>query len=65
MIRYLSELVEGNELPIEANDHPLNGEWKTFREFHLSGDMLLIYRIDEGESQIILVRIGSHSQLFK
>jgi mRNA interferase YafQ len=65
MIRYLSELAEGNELPIEANDHPLNGEWKTFREFHLGGDMLLIYRIDEESSQIILVRIGSHSQLFK
>ena len=65
MVRYLSELVEGNELPIEANDHPLNGEWKTFREFHLGGDMLLIYRIDEEKSQIILVRIGSHSQLFK
>ena len=65
MIRYLSELAEGNELPIEANDHPLNGEWKTFREFHLGGDMLLIYLIDEEKSQIILVRIGSHSQLFK
>lgn len=38
MIRYLSELAEENELPIEANDHPLNGEWKTFREFHLGGD---------------------------
>lgn len=65
MIRYLCELAEGNELPIEANDHPLNGEWKTFREFHIGGDMLLIYRIDEEISQIVLVRIGSHSQLFK
>ncbi len=65
MVRYLSELAEGNDLPIEVNDHPLNGEWKTFREFHIGGDMLLIYRIDEENSQIVLVRIGSHSQLFK
>lgn len=65
MIRYLSDLAEGSELSIEANDHPLNGEWKTFREFHLGGDILLIYRIDEDNKQIILVRIGSHSQLFK
>lgn len=65
MIRYLSELAEEKELPIEANDHPLSGEWKTFREFHLGGDMLLIYRIDEENSHIVLVRIGSHSQLFK
>jgi len=62
---YLSELAEGNELPIEANDHPLNGKWKTFREFHLGGDMLLIYHIDEENSQIVLVRIGPHSQFFK
>jgi len=65
MIRYLWELAEEKELPIEVNDHPLNGEWKTFRELHIGGDMLLIYRIDEEISQIVLVRIGSHSQLFK
>lgn len=37
-------------------------EWEDFREFHISGDVLVIYRI-EGES-VKLVRIGSHSQLF-
>ncbi|MCK9372079.1 MAG: type II toxin-antitoxin system YafQ family toxin [Sulfuricurvum sp.] len=65
MIQYLSLLIEDNDLPIESKDHPLNGEWKNFREFHLGGDMLLIYHIDEDNKQIVLMRIGSHAQLFR
>ena len=58
LIRFVSLL-----LPPEAKDHPLLGEWKDFREFHLGGDLLVIYRI-EGE-ELTLVRIGSHNQLFE
>ena len=65
MIQYLSQLLEGNDLPTESRDHPLNGDWKSFREFHLGGDMLIIYHIDEDNNQIMLTRIGSHAQLFK
>jgi mRNA interferase YafQ len=65
MIQYLSLLTEGNDLPTESRDHSLNGDWKSFREFHLGGDMLLIYHIDEDNNQIVLMRVGSHSQLFK
>jgi len=65
MIQWLSELSQGNALPPEANDHDLAGNWKEFREFHLGGDLLIIYRNDPSNNQIILVRIGSHSQLFK
>lgn len=65
MIQYISLLIENNELPTESKDHPLNGEWKSFREFHLGGDMLLIYHIDDENNQITLVRIGSHAQLFR
>ena len=64
MVHYLSILIEGNDLPIESRDHPLNGEWKNFREFHLGGDMLLIYHLDDN-NQIVLVRIGTHAQLFR
>lgn len=64
MIQYLSLLIQENDLPIESKDHPLNGEWISFREFHLGGDMLLIYQINNNK-QIILVRIGTHAQLFK
>lgn len=29
-------------------DHSLKGEWAGFRELHIEGDWLLIYRIDHG-----------------
>jgi len=42
-IKYLSLILEGRPLPAESRDHELLGEYKGMREFHLSGDMLLIY----------------------
>jgi mRNA interferase YafQ len=53
------------ELPAEAKDHNLKGEWQDTREFHLSGDLLVIYQIDEENQILKLLRIGTHSQLFK
>ncbi len=62
-IKYLSLLLEGKELPLEARDHTLLGNYSGFKEFHISGDILVIYYI---ENDIIrLTRIGTHSQLFK
>ncbi len=63
LIKYVSLLLEGEALPPEAKDHPLVGEWSDFREFHLGGDMLVIYKIDNGN--LILIRIGTHNQLFE
>jgi mRNA interferase YafQ len=62
-IIYLAFLLEGEVLPKESRDHSLKGEWQGYREFHLGGDLLLIYLLDE--ESLILVRIGTHSQLFK
>jgi len=62
-ILFIGKLIEGKELPSEALDHALQGEWLHFREFHISGDLLVIYKIDE--ANVWLARIGSHSQLFK
>ena len=61
-IRYVSLLLKGKTLPIEAKDHLLIGDWKDFREFHLGGDLLVIYKIDK--TDLILVRIGTHNKLF-
>jgi len=63
LIKYLSCLLNGKFLPPEAKDHILIGDWGGFREFHLGGDHLVIYR--KTEKRIILTRIGTHSQLFK
>ena len=58
-------LIETREpLPAEYFDHPLKGEW---RDCHIRGDWLLIYRINrtaEGE-EVVFVRTGTHAELFK
>ena len=50
-------------LPRKNNDHDLIGNLKGFRECHIRPDWLLIYRIIE--DRLIMVRTGSHSDLFK
>ena len=57
-------LIIGKMLPIKYKDHKLNGELKGFRECHIKGDLLLIYRIEKNNLILILVDIGSHSELF-
>ena len=64
-ICYLSLILKEELLPIEAKDHTLLGEWKDTREFHLGEDLAVIYRIIEEEKILQLIRIGSHSKLFK
>jgi len=61
-ILYVGYLLNQKELPKEALDHSLSGEWSGYREFHISGDLLLIYKIVN--NALWLVRIGSHSELF-
>ncbi len=62
-IVYLSKLIEEKPLPKEALDHPLKGEYKDCREFHISGDLLVIYFVTD--DTLNLIRIGAHSQLFR
>jgi len=50
-------------LPSRFRDHDLNGDWVDHRECHLKPDLLLIYR-KVGSELLILVRLGSHSELF-
>ena len=59
---YLGKLLSKEELPPEAKDHDLKGNWNGYREFHISGDLLVIYKLEN--EVLYLVRIGSHSQLF-
>jgi len=59
----LLHFLKEKPLPPEAKDHKLIGNFKEFRELHISGDLLLIYSI---ENNILkLVRIGTHAQLFQ
>ena len=63
LAQYVTRLAKGKSLPPEARDHELIGVWNGFREFHLGGDVLVIYRSTGKE--IVFVRIGTHNQLFK
>lgn len=60
---YISLLLNNEELPSEARNHSLMGEYKDTKEFHISGDLLVIYILSGNTLQ--LLRIGTHSQLFK
>jgi len=51
-------------LPQKNRDHPLIGNYAGFRECHIEPDWLLIYRTDETRKTVILVRTGSHAELF-
>lgn len=49
-------------LPAALRDHKLVGNYSGRRECHISGDWLLIYKLD-GDT-VIFERTGSHSELF-
>jgi len=51
------------DLPIEVRDHKLIGNYQGRRECHITGDWLLIYKLEK--DSVIFERTGSHSELFK
>tara|TARA_B110000003_G_scaffold101490_1_gene103732 strand:- start:467 stop:736 length:270 start_codon:yes stop_codon:yes gene_type:complete len=58
----ISRLARNEVLPPHHRDHRLIGDYKSCRECHISSDWLLIYKVNDDE--LILIRTGSHSQLF-
>lgn len=61
-------LIDGKILESHYRDHPLQGEWKNFRECHVEGDWLLIYQMsknDEGNEVITFCASDNHSNLFE
>ncbi len=59
----LTALMRRTSLPSRYRDHPLRGDWQGYREIHIEPDWLLIYRIQGDE--LLLVRTGSHADLFR
>ena len=60
----LELLINEQPIPQEYYPHMLQGEYKGCMECHIQGDFLLIW-IDEVNDIIELVRLGSHSELFR
>lgn len=59
------------DMPLEAKhrDHALTGDWKHYRDCHVRPDLVLIYRLMDGDGTeenpdlLVLARLGSHSEL--
>ena len=60
----LDKLVADQELDPKLKDHALTGEMAGFRECHLRPDLLLVYAKADTPPRLILMRLGSHSELF-
>lgn len=65
LFEVVDQLSEGETLDPKYEDHKLIGEYEGKRECHIEPDFLLIYEIIEKEIVLLLVRVGSHSDLFK
>jgi mRNA interferase YafQ len=50
-------------LPARCHPHPLRGNWAGHWDCHIEPDWLLLYKLTEEE--LILVRTGSHAELFQ
>lgn len=63
LVRIMLMLIRGEKLPLENRDHQLKGELSNYRECHIGGDFLLMYR--SGSGVLIFARTGTHSELFR
>jgi len=62
-VALLAKLINNETLEEKYKDHKLSGQFKDCRECHIESDWLLICKSTENE--IILIRTGSHSELFR
>ncbi|MDO8593076.1 MAG: type II toxin-antitoxin system YafQ family toxin [bacterium] len=62
--KILDRLIRGDKLPERNCSHRLQGEFKGCYECHIRPDMLLIYKIEKSELILLLLRVGSHAELF-
>lgn len=67
----IKQLLEGKILDKKYRDHELRGNYIGFRECHVRGDLLLVYKKDKEEhgnpAKILFLtcfRINSHTNIF-
>ena len=53
-----------SNIPKSMKPHFLTGNYKGYLECHIESDLLIIWLQYDDEKNIILVRLGSHSELF-
>lgn len=62
LVTVLKKLEADEALAPKYKDHPLIGNWRPKQECHIKPDLLLIYE-KKNLDTLILVRLGSHSEL--
>ena len=64
-IEYVIDILSnGRKLSDKYRDHKLNGEYIKYHECHIRGDLVMIYRLEDDKLILVLLDIGSHSELF-
>lgn len=61
----LSFLANGQALPDRYHDHGLDANFGGYRECHLTGDCILVYKVDHDSKYVRLVDIGNHANIFE
>jgi mRNA interferase YafQ len=62
LVAIVDKLRSGIPLSPIDDDHPLKGPWESYRGCHVQGDWCLIYQ--NNETELVLVRTGTHTDLF-
>lgn len=57
-------LVADAPLPPKYRDHPLHNNWEGCRDCHIRPDVVLVYQKTADGLVLLLLRIGSHSEIF-
>ena len=60
----IDRIALGEKLDIKYRDHFLTGKMSIYRECHIKFDLLIIYQIKKDKLVLLLVNVGSHSNLF-
>jgi len=61
--RVLEKVARGERLDVAYRDHMLVGQYAATRECHIEPDWLLVYEL--GQSEVVLIRTGTHADLFR
>ncbi|MFA4837283.1 MAG: type II toxin-antitoxin system YafQ family toxin [Dehalococcoidia bacterium] len=59
----LETIASGKELESRYRNHMLIGQYASVRECHVEPDWLLLYKLSE--SEVVLMRTGTHADLFE
>ncbi len=63
LLDIINLLQEDKNLSVKNKNHKLKGEYSGYWECHIEPDWLLVYQ--KNEIELILVRTGTHSDLFR